>query len=46
MNMLKCLRYLPLIAVLLAAVGIAFICMGQGRDYSDSTFVFSAAGQV
>lgn len=46
MKLLRCLRYLPLIFMLILAAGIAFICMGGGTDYSDSTFVFSNSGQV
>ncbi len=46
MKLLRCFRYLPLIFVLLMAAGLAFICMSNGTDYSNGTFVFSNQGQV
>lgn len=46
MKIIRCLRYLPLIFMLLLAAGLAFICMSNGTDYSNSTFVFAEQGQV
>ena len=46
MMILKVLKYLPLFAVLIAAVGIVIMCMGEGQTYENSTFVFSNQGQV
>jgi hypothetical protein len=41
MKILRCIRYLPLIFMLLAAVMLVCVWMSGESDYSDSTFVFS-----
>lgn len=43
--LLKIIRYIPLLFILLAAVGIAFMCADRDRSFAGSSFVF-AQGQV
>ncbi len=45
MKIIRCMKYMPLVFVLLAAAAAAFICMGGNDSFTDSTFVFSNAGR-
>lgn len=46
MSLSKCLKYIPLAAMLMVMLWIVAVLMGGSSSYSDSTFVFSNQGQV
>lgn len=41
MSMTTFIKLLPIAAVIIAAAGIIFMCVGENSGYENSTFVFS-----